>query len=277
MAGELEIEPIASAPAVEAPVVAAPEAAPAPAVEAPKHPVEIPTLLESFKAPKEPGPAEKAAPEVKPVQTKPVEKVVEEKVEAKPEDKPAEVKPSEPETPNPIDFNSYKFEFAEHVKPQAEKVKAFTEFALENKLSPEAAQKAVSYFNEAASAFVAEQQRQQIQAWNETRSGWRTSALADPMIGGAGHQHAMGVIARTRDMLISDAQPGTKQYDADAKEVEDFLRITGAGDHPAFLRMLYRAGHRLDEPRMVTARPEPTKTNGIRPSNSLYAPPRGRA
>ena len=270
------VEPAAPAPAVEAPV-AAPAVEPAAAApEAPKHPHEIPTLLETFKAPgTEPAKAaEKVAEapvvEAKPADAKPAEVKPETKVEAKPDaEKPAtEEKAAEAEPESPVE---YKFEFPDHVKPQDEKVAAFTEFAREHKLTPEAAQKAVGYFNEAATAFVQEQAAKQVQVWNDTRAGWRKDVLADPMIGGAGHMHAMGVVARVRDMTISDAQPGTPQYEKDAKEVDDFLRTTGAGDHPAFLKMLYRAGARLDEPKQPHIPPQPPKNNGKRPSNSLYA------
>lgn len=276
MAGEESIvAPVVASPVVEAPAAPAPVetvVAPAPTapVEAPKHPSEIPTLLESLKAPG----AEVAKVEIKPTETSAVEvKPVEAKVEVKPdgEEPKTEEPKAENAAENPIEWDTFKFEFADNVKPQDDKVAAFTEFARENNLTPQAAQKAVGYFNEAATAFVAEQARQQVQVWNDTRGEWRKQVLADPMIGGAGHLSAMGVVARVRDMTISDAQPGTPQYEKDAKEVEDFLRITGAGDHPAFLKILYRAGARLDEPRQPTIPPSPTKNNGKRPSNSLYA------
>lgn len=260
------------APAAPQPVAGAsaspePSPAPTPAPDAPKHPSETPTLLETMKAPAEPGPAKEEAKAPEP--EKPADPAnVPEKVEAKPEDKKPE-EPKAPEVETPVE---YKFEWSEHVKPEAEKVEAFTALAREAKMTPEQAQKAVGMFNDAASAYKAEQSRNQIETWNNTRADWRKQALADPMIGGSGHMHAMGVIARTRDMIVSDAQPGTPQYESDAKAVDEFLRVTGAGDHPVFLKMLYRAGGRLDEPRMITAVPQPTKTNGQKPNSSLYAP-----
>ena len=275
MAGEEPIvENVVSTPAADAPVVALPVEPAVVAPEAPKHPHEIPTLLETLKSPgAEPAKAAEKPAEVPADKTEPkaAEVKPEAKAEVKPDaDKPAvEEKPAEVSEPEPP--VEYKFEFPDHVKPQDEKVAAFTAFAREHKLSPEAAQKAVGYFNEAATAFVAEQAAKQIQVWNDTRSDWRKQVLADAMIGGPGHMHAMGVVARVRDMTISDAQPGTPQYEKDAKEVDDFLRTTGAGDHPAFLKMLYRAGARLDEPKQPTIPPQPPKNNGKRPSNSLYA------
>ena len=280
---EPTIDKGAPAPAVTdapapAPVVESAPAAAAP-VE-PQHPSEIPTLLETLKAPgAEPAKAEPvveakpddktAAPAEKPADAKPPEKDAKADEKSAEDAKPADEKPVEAETPV-----EYKFEFPENIKPQDEKVAAFTEFAREHKLTPEAAQKAVGYFNEAATAFVQEQARKQVEVWNNMRFDWRKAVLADPMIGGAGHLTAMGVVARVRDMSISDHQPGTPAYEKDAKEYEEFLRITGAGDHPAYHKQLYRLGHRLDEPKMITAPPSPPKNNGVRPSNSLYAPKR---
>ncbi len=257
---------------IVAPVVidAAPapvEAAPAPAIQ---HPAEVPTLLEGLtnEAPKvETAPVEPAkidAPAEKPAETAP-EKPVETKPEAKPE--PAVEKPVEPAPEPPVE---YKFEFGDHVKPEPAKIAAFTDFAREHKLTPEAAQKAMGFFNEAASAFVAQQQQAQIKAWNDTRAEWRTKAMADAEIGGSGHTTAMRAIARMRDLSVSDAVPGSKQYEADLAEFNDFLRITGAGDHPAYLKQMHRFARYLDEPKPPAPNPQPTKTNGQRPSSGFY-------
>ncbi len=264
------IEPIVATPAVEPAV--APAAEPAPIVEAapvaepapPQHPAEVPSLLETLAAPKPPeSKAEEPKAEVKTEEPKVEAKAEEPKVETKAE----EVKPpAEPEPPV-----EYKFEWSEHVKPQAEKVAAFTEFARENKLTPEAAQKAVSYFNDAAAAFVADQQRRAVEVWNETRAEWRKQILADSEIGGAGFNAAKGAIARMRDKFASDAQPGTKAYDSDMAALTEMMRITGVGDHPVFWKMLHRVAAVFDEPKAPSIIPQPTKNNGARPSNSLYA------
>lgn len=82
---------------------------------------------------------------------------------------------------------------------------------------------------------VANQHKQ----FNETRKNWRDAVAADEQIGGAGHQTAMQAIARTRDLLVPADQRA---------EFDNFLRTTGAGDHPAFLRLLHRASQYLDEP-----------------------------
>ena len=82
----------------------------------------------------------------------------------------------------------------------------------------------------------------------------------------------MGAIARMRDMLVSTAKPGTDQYKADHQELEQFLRVTGAGDHPVFLKMLHNAARWFDEPQAkdLPDNPRPPPNNG-------RAPGRGRA
>jgi hypothetical protein len=261
MADPVSIEPVgvavpSPAPA-EAPANPSAGAAPSPesvveAPEAPKHPSEIPTLLETLKAPGTEKPVEAPKP-----------------VEAKPEpEAPKAPEQPEPEAP-PVE---YKFEFPEHVKPEAAKVEAFTTLAREAKMTPEQAQKAMALFNEAATDFIAERKRQQTDDWNQLQREWENKSLSDPMIGGAGAKYAQGVIARMRDRFISDANPGTPGFAKDSAEFEDFLRTTGAGNHPVFLKMLYRVGARFDEPALISAVPKPTPTNGQRPSRSLYAP-----
>lgn len=278
MAGE---EPIIENSPAPAPVDAP---APAPvAAEAPKSPHEIPTLLETIKAPAAEAPKVDAAPAPeKPAEPKAEDKPAapaEKPVEAKPEEKPAEVPAVVEDAPleGEILPADYKFEFNENVKPQDEKVAAFTEFAREHKMTPEAAQKAVNYFNEAASAFVAEQEARQNSVWNETRAEWRKEVLGSPIIGGAGHLAAMGIVAEARDLateVLSNAQPGTPKYQQVADRIENFVRVTGAGDHPVFLEMLHALGSLVREPRAPKAIPSPTKNNGVKPSNSLYAPKR---
>ena len=263
--------------AVEAPVAAHVVA------DAPKSAHEIPTLFESLKTPGVEAPkaapeaekkpdAEAAPAEVKPVEVKPAEAdkpAVPAQEVAKVEDKPLE---GEVQLPH-----EYKFEFPENIKPQDEKVAAFTDFAREHNLTPEAAQKAVGFFNEAATAFVTEQRALQDSVWNDTRAEWRKEVLASPILGGASHLQAMGVVARARDAateIISGALPGTPKYEQTAQRIENFVRVTGSGDHPVFLEILHALGGMADEPRAPKTPPAPPKNNGVRPSNSLYAPKR---
>jgi hypothetical protein len=84
--------------------------------------------------------------------------------------------------------------------------------------------------------FVSDEQQR---VFRETRAGWRKDILADKDLGGAGHQTAMGAVARMRDLFVPEK---------DRPAFEQFLRVTGAGDHPAFLRLLHQAARFYDEP-----------------------------
>lgn len=265
-AAPVEAAPVAPAETVvapAAPVVAAP-------VEAPKgetHPSEIPSLLEeAAKKPEEAKPAAEAKPvePAKPGEEKPAEAA-----------KPAEAKPAEV-APAPPEKIEWKFELPETIKADEPTMARFTG-ALDGLMKPEtraeSAQNLLNQHNEAMIAYDKQLREGQIKAFNDTRAEWRKQVMADAQIGGAGHQTAMGAIARMRDMAISDARPGTPQYEADAKEFNDFLRITGAGDHPAYLKQLHRFARFFDEPSVPAPGAQPTKTNGAPPGGkSLYAP-----
>lgn len=105
----------------------------------------------------------------------------------------------------------------------------------------------------------------QWRTFNETRKSWQNEVRADKQIGGSGHMTAMGAIARMRDMFVAEA---------DRPKFEEFLRITGAGDHPQFLKMLHNAARFYDEPPLPPPNPKPTPNAGQPPGKrgmaSLY-------
>ncbi len=263
--------PVADASPTPAPtpvVEAAPTPSTTPEPAAPTAHAE-PTLLESIKR-DAPKPADKPA-DAKPVEAKPADKSVEAPKPADKAPEPAE-KPVEPVVEAPV---NYDFKFADRVIPQAEKVAAFTEFAREMKMTPEQAQKAVGYFNDAATAFVEQQERAQIDAFTETRKGWRNGVMSDPELGGSGHMTAMKAVARIRDENVSSAPVGSPRWEKELAEFDDFCRYTGGGDHPALLRLLHNVAAKLDEPKLPPPNPKPVP-NGKAPSNSLYKQPASR-
>lgn len=243
----------------------------APAAPAP-HPAEVPSLLETLGEKKE---------EPKPVEPP---KPAEIKADAPAADAPKPVeepKPAEPEVKPLVEqavaLVEWKFELPPTLKADDARMTRFTGI-LDNILTPKegetsvhAGQRLLDLHSEAMTTYAEQVRADQIKAFNDTRAEWRKQVMADAQIGGAGHQTALGAIARMRDLTISDARPGTPQYDADAKEFNDFLRVTGAGDHPAYLRQLHRFARFLDEPPAPAAIPKPTPMNGIRPNGGFYA------
>ena len=146
-------------------------------------------------------------------------------------------------------------------------------------LSPQQrGEKLLDLYAKVRQADAAQTLANQHRVFNETRQGWVKEAMADPQIGGSGHRTAMRVVARTRDWSISDAQPGTPEYAADAKAYDEMLRTTGVGDHPIYLKQLHRIGRRFDEPALPPDNIRPPKDNGKAPRgvgrNPLYDNPR---
>ena len=280
------VSPEPVAPAAEAVAAAAPAPSPEPAAAA-AAPVELtsekPSLLDFGKAeekPAEPKVEPKAEPKVeaKPAEKpaeKPVEKAAEPakeapKVEAP---KPAEAaKPAEPaKVEPPAEPIVYNFELPEVMKgtPLTDPVmKTFTESLNEFRAPPELGQKLLNLHAQAMQGLADQKLADQHRAFNQTRDGWRKEVLSDEQIGGSGHQTAMKAIARMRDMLVPEA---------DRAGFEQFLRITGAGDHPQFLKLLHRAAKYFDEPGLPPENPgvpaDIGKQNGARAS-ALYDHPR---
>lgn len=240
----------AAAPAAEAVAAAAPAPSPEPAAAAAAPAVEYtsekPSLLDFAKEgekPAEGAPAEGEKPAAE--AAKPVEPAKEAPAaEAKPADalKPAEAAAEAPKAAEPAAPITYNFDLPEPMKgaPANDPVmKTFTEALGEFRAPPELGQKLLNLHAEAMQGLANQKLADQHRAFNETRDGWRKDVLADEAIGGSGHQTAMKAIARMRDMLVPEKDRG---------DFEQFLRITGAGDHPQFLKLLHRAAKYFDEP-----------------------------
>lgn len=236
-------------PAVEPPV----QSAPAP--EAPKEPAKPePTLLEVFDAAKksEAKPASEAKSEV----------------EAKPEAKADTPKEPvvEPAAPEP-----FKFEIPPTLRVDDARMAEFTGILREASSLPpqEVGQKLIGMHAAAMQAYADHVAAEQRRVWNDTNRGWQNAVMSDPVLGGAGHQTAMGAVARVRDMSISDSPPGTPQYERDRKDHEEFLSVTGAGNHPVYLRQLHRMARLVDEAPLPPPDIRPPPNNGQRQATRL--------
>lgn len=280
------------APVVEAPVVApaaeaapqlalaletpAPEPAAIPeVVEPPKTAERTPSLLETADIP---GTKVEEPPKEgdKPAEEKPVEPPkADEKpvVEAKPDEKKAEPEAKaeeapEPAKPEPVE---YKYELPESIKMD-DAQKGELHGALDAfRADPAAgAQKLIDLHQARMNDYATHMSAEQHRVFNDTKKGWRDQVLADEMIGGSGHRSAMGVIAQARNAFVSDHPVGTKEFKADLEEFVNALDATGAGDHRAILKFVYRVGRAMNEPTaplVVDPKPAPQRKNGM---DSLY-------
>lgn len=263
----------------------APTAALPAADAAPPLASERPSLLETFM---KDGAAEAAAAKAKEEPAKPEGEVKPAELAKAAEAKPAEpvkaaadAKPPEPvKAPEPVvvpppapEPVKYEFALPEGLRADEKKIDAFSALLNEAHLPAElgkvVGEKLLGLHNEAAKEYSDFVAREQHRIFNETRNTWNKDVLAHPEIGGAGHVTAMRAIARARDALLSSSEPGTPAYAADAAQLEDFLRITGAGDHPVYLAMLHRAARFIDEPQAgdMPTNIRPTPQNGARPGN----------
>lgn len=263
---------VASAPAVPDPPSVGADTAAINAEAKPEVPAAPgPSLLEEFDASKK---AKETAPVVeaeKPAEAKPAEPVVAKVEEPKPVvegEKPAEPAIKEPVALDPIDYWA-SVKLPETLKVDDKLKGDFTSAMDAVRRDPTVgAQGLIDLHNNAMTEYAEHVRREQMRVWNDTRKDWRTQVMADPILGGSRHETEMGKIAYVRDRLMSDAKPDSDEFKSDAKAVEDFLRVTGVGDHPVFLHIMRRAGRYVGEPAPITSEIKPAPTNGKDPGAS---------
>ena len=253
--------PAASAPAVAPEPVAQPEPAPAAVVEpaaapaaeepaAPAAPAPEPTLLQKHDAEvaaAEPKPAEPAVVVPTPAEAKPAEAPAAEPVVA-----------AEPAAPEPVE---YKYELPETIQMDDATRGSFHTALDAFRADPIAgAQGLIDLHNQTMQQYADHLAQEQQRVWNETRKTWQTEVMADEQLGGAGFQTTMGAIARMRDLLVAESHRAA---------FDNFLTVTGAGDHPEFLRILHNAARIYDEAPMAPPNARPPATNGAAPVRGL--------
>ena len=239
--------PVADTPPVVEPTAETPD----PVQEAAPSSHDEPTLLEGVKAEGKENPTEgeKPAEEPKAEEAKPAEEV---KAEAP---KPGEVAKPEGETPAvesepAVTFE--KFAVPEDFSVDDARMAEFTEL-LGKPRTQETAQAIVDFGLDQMRMYAEVLNKAQHDTWTSTRKGWRDAVMADPEFGGAGFETSMARIGRMRDLFVTEG---------DRQAFTDFLRVTGAGDHPAFLRLMYRVGQKFDEGQQAPAPANPAPDRG---------------
>ena len=215
-----------------------PEAAPAPAA--------TPTLLEGVQTEKKPDPQPAGEP---------VKAEGEAAKAASPEVQPA----PEPEPLSPV---AYEYTLPETISlPEEEKAKVHEAFDAFRTDPAKGAQALIDLHAAKMQEYADSLLAKQIEVFNETRKGWARAAKQDEQIGGSGFETSMGAIARMRDMFVPEK---------DMPAFNEFLRVTGAGDHPAFLKLLHNVARAYDEPPQPSPNPKPTPNQGLPPGRRAF-------
>ena len=127
------------------------------------------------------------------------------------------------------------FKMPEGVKLDEAQLKEATPLFKELGLTQDRAQKAVDFYAKQRAQDVANQQK----AWGDFQAGWVKEAKADPEFGKDKFDASMGTV---RKAITTFAKTP-----AEVKAVDEALNLTGAGNNPAILRLLYRAGLAIGE------------------------------
>ena len=156
----------------------------------------------------------------------------------------------EPTKSLPFDPKALKLPDGVEITPEA--LDTFTPVAQKHGLSQEAAQELLSIH----ASTLKELADAPMKAWNDTRDAWVSEVQADKELGGAALAQVKTTISRALDVY------------GDPK-VKEALNVTGAGDHPAIIRTLFRMAKALTEGGHVAGNP-PTATAPPKGPQALY-------
>ena len=180
--------------------------------------------------------------------------------EAKPEGEKTEGEKTPTEvvkTPEPV---VYEMKLPENFEVPVENLSAYTDALRELNVSPEAGQRLLDMHAEHIAQLAEDTLAQQHEVCAATRAEWRDQIKNDPDLGGAGFETTKRAVARARDLIVPEA---------DRKAFNEFLTTTGAGDHPAFWRALYRVSNLFDEPAAPSPNRQPSPNANPEPRRGV--------
>jgi len=166
---------------------------------------------------------------------------------AKPADPPVDpAKPADP-APEPIKPEDYKLEgLPEGITAEDDLVVAFLDGAAKGGMDNDS----VNAVIQALGPKMAERMNAGAVAYKQMNETWQAEALADPVLAGGDPAKLtanMGVVKTAINTLGLPAEMVTSALQA--------LELTGAGNHPAVLRVIYGMASRLSEAPPVTGTP----------------------
>jgi len=172
-------------------------------------------------------------------------------VEPAPAAEPAAPAPVEPAAP--VAIPTYEFKVPEGIEAAPEQLAKLNEliggFEIDAKVdhgkAQEFGQKALEFHVAELQRVASEIDQQGREAWNTMREDWRNTFKSDPEIGGNRQQTTLAACTRIIDQFGGN--------EAQRAELRTILSTTGAGDHPALIRLLANVGKALGEGRPIPA------------------------
>lgn len=183
-------------------------------------------------------------------------KPVEVKAEVKPDAAKAEVAPTEV-VPEPISYQP--FNLPTEVKFEEQALGKYTEVLGKHRATQELGQELVDMYVSEVKQTTERLQKHQWDVWSRTQEDWTNQAQTDPDFGGS----RMATTLRRAGSVI-------EQYGGSPEQIADLrsaLTATGAGNHPALVRLFNNLGKALGEGRPVVA-PTPKVAPDAKPSRA---------
>lgn len=236
-APEAAAQPVAEAPKVESTILGAAKPAPEAVVEEKKVEVSDKNNTEA--------PVAEAKPEIKPADVKPEDKKVEPVVEVK--------KDEGSQSDEPAPLPTYEFKAPEGLTLDDAKLGEFTkelaEFETLNKADhakmQEFGQKLVERHAAEVKSTIERLNHSYAEQWEKQKNDWKESFVKDPEIGGNRQQTTVNAAAE-----FIRTHGGTE---AQQEEFRNLMDMTGAGNHPAMIRILAKAMQSMGEGKPVPA------------------------
>lgn len=157
------------------------------------------------------------------------------------------------ETPAPLTVES--FTIPEGMEAAPDEVKQeFVDILNDAEKSPQERAQALVDLQSKLMTQAAEDLRS---AWDEQQSAWQKEVEKDPELGGTKMSENLAQVSKLIDTYGSTQSDATKR----AEEVDALrkaLDYTGAGNHPAIIKFLFRVSKDLSEGGPVSGQPAPT-------------------
>lgn len=168
--------------------------------------------------------------------------------------------PVKTETPAAVVPEKYEFKAPEGTEFDPQVLESFSGAAKEAGLTQDAAQKLV----EKMAPALAARQVDQVKAIHKE---WTDASSADKEFGGEKLTENLGIARRALDTF--DPVPIGADGKATSTPLRKLLDVTGLGNHPEVIRILFRAGKAISEDKFVAGKAGSTG-QAANPANVLY-------